>query len=94
MSEARKLIAQVCNEHRNSDLRADNPHIIYVLDRQLRELRQQLADVVRDKERLDYLNNEITDFIYLDDGRVIDVRGWDVRKAIDTYMDSPHKDSA
>lgn len=35
-----------------------------------------------DTEILDYLQEEIVDTIYLDDGRIIDVRGLDVRAAI------------
>ena len=35
-----------------------------------------------DKEILDWLNEQIVSEIYLDDGRLIDVRGLDVRKAI------------
>lgn len=39
--------------------------------------------VAQDSERLDWMNTQIVDVIYLDDGRIIDVRGNDVRKAID-----------
>lgn len=37
----------------------------------------------RDKARLDWLQGRIVDTIYLDDGKIVDVRGLDLRKAID-----------
>lgn len=37
-----------------------------------------------DKDRLDWLQEQIVDVIYLDDGTIIDVRGNSVREAIDT----------
>lgn len=36
-----------------------------------------------DTERLNWLQEKTVDTIYLDDGRIIDVRGNDVRAAID-----------
>lgn len=36
-----------------------------------------------DIERFDWLQEQIVDTVYLDDGRIIDVRGGDIRKAID-----------
>lgn len=35
-----------------------------------------------DKEILDWLNEQIVDVVYLDDGQIIDVKGNDIRKAI------------
>ena len=35
-----------------------------------------------DREILDWLQEQIVDTIYLDDGQIIDVRGGDLRKAI------------
>lgn len=40
----------------------------------------------QDSARLDWLQAQITDVIYLDDGRFIDVAGGDVRAAIDRAM--------
>jgi len=39
-----------------------------------------------DAELLDWLQEQIVDVIYLDDGRIIDVRGLDVREAIRNQM--------
>lgn len=39
-----------------------------------------------DKERIDWLQARITDTIYLDDGKIVDVRGNSVRDAIDEAM--------
>lgn len=39
--------------------------------------------VTEDKARIDWLQERVVDTIYLDDGNIIDVRGLDVRKAID-----------
>jgi hypothetical protein len=39
-----------------------------------------------DQERLDWLQGRITDTIYLDDGKIIDVRGNNVREAIDAAI--------
>lgn len=39
-----------------------------------------------DKARLDWLQDRIVDTIYLDDGKIIDVRGNNLRKAIDKAM--------
>jgi hypothetical protein len=45
---------------------------------------QERERVLRaDRDRLEWLNEEIVNVIDLDDGRIIDVRGLDVRKAID-----------
>ena len=43
--------------------------------------------LANDKRRLDSLQEQIVDTIYLDDGRIIDVRGGSVRAAIDAAMD-------
>jgi hypothetical protein len=47
---------------------------------------QQVAEEIRelraDKGLLDWLEEQIVDVIYLDDGRMVDVRGNSVRKAI------------
>lgn len=40
----------------------------------------------RDAERLNFLQNEIVDTFYLDDGRIIDVQGNDLRAAIDAAI--------
>lgn len=37
----------------------------------------------KDQARLDWLQGRIVDTIYLDDGKIVDVRGNDLRKAID-----------
>lgn len=37
-----------------------------------------------DADRLDWLQDRIVDTIYLDDGTIIDVRGDDIRSALDT----------
>lgn len=52
-------------------------------------LATQPRAVPDDKSRLDLLQNEIVDTIYMDDGRIIDVRGLDVRKAIDEFAAAP-----
>lgn len=39
-----------------------------------------------DRRRLDWLQSRIVDTIYLDDGKIIDVRGNCVRDAIDEAM--------
>jgi hypothetical protein len=39
-----------------------------------------------DASRLDWLQSRVVDTIYLDDGKSVDVRGLDVRKAIDAAM--------
>lgn len=36
-----------------------------------------------DRELLDWLQEQVVDTIYLDDGRIIDVRGGSVREAIE-----------
>ncbi len=52
--------------------------------REIEDLRTAVTRELRaDKERLDWLQAEVTDTIYLDDGRIIDVRGLSVRAAID-----------
>lgn len=43
------------------------------------EIRQLRAD----KQRLDWLQGRMVDVIYLDDGKIVDVRGNSVRAAID-----------
>lgn len=45
----------------------------------------KLAEAEKDTARINILQEEITDTIYLDDGRIIDVKGQDVRKAIDKF---------
>lgn len=40
----------------------------------------------RDSKRLDWLQEHLVDTIYLDDGKIIDVRGGDVRRSIDNAM--------
>lgn len=47
---------------------------------------------MNDKAILDWLEEQIVDTIYLDDGRLIDVRGNSVRKAIETAMQAKAKD--
>lgn len=47
------------------------------------ELTAQLTESQKDTERLDWLTEEVVNIIDLDDGRIIDVRGLSVRKAID-----------
>lgn len=44
-----------------------------------------------DTERIDWLQEQITDTIYLDDGRIVDVKGLDVRKAIDAEISAKEK---
>lgn len=39
-----------------------------------------------DRNRLDWLQSRIVDTIYLDDGKIVDVRGLCVREAIDSAM--------
>lgn len=39
-----------------------------------------------DRQRMDWLQGRIVDTIYLDDGKSVDVRGLDVRAAIDKAM--------
>jgi hypothetical protein len=39
-----------------------------------------------DAVRIDWLQEQIVDVIYLDDGRIIDVRGLNLRKALDGAM--------
>lgn len=41
---------------------------------------------LRDKARIDWLNEQVVNIIDLDDGRIIDARGNDVRPAIDAAM--------
>ena len=43
-------------------------------------------ELVKDSARLDWLNEQIVDVIYLDDGSMIDARGNCVRTAIDAAM--------
>jgi hypothetical protein len=55
------------------------------------------ADPVReerekDSERLDWLNEQVIDVIYLDDGRIIDVRGDSIRIAIDAAREKPSEE--
>ena len=45
-----------------------------------------MSTVPTDRELLEWLQDQIVDTIYLDDGRIIDVRGGDVRKAIAEKM--------
>ncbi len=63
-------------------------HHIEQIVKKLRTAAQPRA-VPDDKARLDLLQNEIVDTIYMDDGRIIDVRGLDVRKAIDEFAAAP-----
>lgn len=49
-----------------------------------------------DKEILDWLQEQIVDVIYLDDGRIIDVRGLNVRKAVEaraSEQDVPQREA-
>jgi len=41
-----------------------------------------MPDKPTDKELLDWLNEQAVDVIYLDNGRIIDVRGDDIRRAL------------
>jgi hypothetical protein len=43
----------------------------------------ECVDKHDDSRRLDWLQEQLVDTIYLDDGRIVDVRGGDLRKAID-----------
>ena len=55
------------------------------LARAVRERDEARAEATRwrdDAALLDYLQEEVVDTIYLDDGKIIDVRGGSVRKAI------------
>jgi hypothetical protein len=50
-------------------------------------LAANVADSARDAERLNWLQEELVDTIYLDDGRVIDISGRrTVREAIDAAI--------
>ena len=57
----------------------------------LRQVDAQLAAAKRDSERLEWLQEQIVDTIYLDDGRIVDVRGNSVRGAIDAAMAKEQK---
>lgn len=48
--------------------------------------RHEANDKAADVARIEWLQEQIVDVIYLDDGRIIDVRGLDIRKAIDEAM--------
>jgi hypothetical protein len=52
------------------------------------------TDEVRDKALVDWLQNEVVDTIYLDDGRIIDVRGGDLRKVIAALRTSTPADDS
>jgi len=43
----------------------------------------ELEEALRDRERLEWLTEEQTDTIYMDDGRIVDVKSGSVRAAID-----------
>lgn len=45
-----------------------------------------------DRELLDWLNEQVIDMIYLDDGRVIDPHGKDVRIAIEQKMTEAYRE--
>jgi hypothetical protein len=43
---------------------------------------ERAAELEQDRDILDWLNGQAVDVIYLDDGRIIDVRGEDLRAAV------------
>jgi hypothetical protein len=43
---------------------------------------ERISDLEQDRDILDWLNGQTVDVIYLDDGRIIDVRGEDIRAAV------------
>ena len=45
-----------------------------------------IKKAVREYDRMDWLQGRVVDTIYLDDGKIIDVRGDDLREAIDKAM--------
>lgn len=53
---------------------------------------RELAEARKDTRRMDELQEQTVDTIYLDDGRIIDVRGGNVRAAIDAALagKAPH----
>lgn len=43
----------------------------------------EIEEALRDRERLEWLAEQQTDTIYMDDGRIVDVKSGSVRAAID-----------
>jgi hypothetical protein len=43
---------------------------------------ERIAELEQDRDILDWLTGQTVDVIYLDDGRIIDVRGEDLRAAV------------
>ena len=55
-------------------------------------LLKELAELREDRERLNWMQSEITDTIYLDDGRIVDVAGGNVRAKIDAARKGTNAD--
>lgn len=53
------------------------------------EDRAALVQAINDQVRIDWLQERIVDTIYLDDGKIIDVRGNNVRTALDAARQPP-----
>lgn len=50
------------------------------------EVRARIAELKADKARLDALQEAGVDTVYMDDGRIIDVRSNDLRERIDKWI--------
>lgn len=58
-------------------------------EREQQALHNQHMREAADRARLDWLQEQIVDTIYLDDGRIIDVAGNSLRDAIDRARATP-----
>ncbi len=70
---------EACIADQEAALKAANENSVRVI----REKGELEAALKTERERIDWLNEQIVDVIYLDDGRLIDVKGNDVRPALD-----------
>lgn len=52
-------------------------------EREQQALHDQHMRERADRARIDWLQGRVVDTIYLDDGKIVDVRGGDLRKALD-----------
>lgn len=62
------------------------PDVVCALITGLRTQEALVRELVDDKKRIDWLEDQVVECVYLDDGTLIDVAGHSVRKAIDAAL--------